>query len=123
MTKDYENLMLDGLEDSALYQLRALASIESNKARVARWYDKKVKVKEFTEGELVWKLILLIGTRDQKFGKWSPTWDVPYWVSQCVPGIAYILETIEGENYARALNGKHLKKYYPSIWVDACPDP
>jgi hypothetical protein len=29
------------------------------------------------------------------------------------------LETLEGENFARALNGKYLKRYYPSIWVDA----
>jgi hypothetical protein len=36
-----------------------------------------------------------------------------------MPGNAYILETLEGEKFARALNGKYLKKYYPSIWVDA----
>jgi hypothetical protein len=30
-----------------------------------------------------------------------------------------MLETLEGEKFARALNRKYLKKYYPSIWVDA----
>ena len=30
-------------------------------------------------------------------------------------GNAYILETLEGEEYSRALNEKYLKKYYPSI--------
>jgi hypothetical protein len=29
------------------------------------------------------------------------------------------LETLEGEKFARALKWKYLKKYYPSIWVDA----
>jgi hypothetical protein len=35
-----------------------------------------------------------------------------------VPGNAYILQTLEGEKFSRALNGKYLKKYYPSICVD-----
>jgi hypothetical protein len=35
-----------------------------------------------------------------------------------VPGNAYILQTLEGEKFSRALNGKYLKKYYPSIGVD-----
>jgi hypothetical protein len=45
------------LEDVVGHRLRALVSIEENKKRVARWYDKKVKVKEFADGDLVWKLI------------------------------------------------------------------
>jgi hypothetical protein len=107
------------LEDLACHQLRALVNVEANKARVARWYEKKVKIKEFSQGELVWKLILPIGTRDQKFGKWSPTWEGPYRINQCVPDNVYILETLEVEKFHRALNGKYLMKYYPSIWIDA----
>ena len=74
---------------------------------------------DFEQGELVCKLILPIGTKSSKFGKWSPTWEGPFRVNRCVPGNAYILETLEGEEYSRALNGKYLKKYYPSVWVDA----
>ena len=40
-------------------------------------------------------------------------------ISRCVPGNAYILETLEGEEFSSAFNGKYLKKYYPSVWVDA----
>ena len=87
----------DELEDMASYRLRALINIEANKARVARWYDKKVKIKEFIQGELLWKLILPIGTKHQRYGKWSPTWEGPYRISRFVPGNAYILETLEGE--------------------------
>jgi hypothetical protein len=29
------------------------------------------------------------------------------------------LETLEGVEFPRALKGKYLKRYYPSIWVDA----
>jgi hypothetical protein len=61
--------MKDELEDVVGHRLKALVSIEENKKRVARWYDKKVKVKEFADGDLVWKLILPIRTKSLKFGK------------------------------------------------------
>jgi len=59
---DYATLMKDELDDLAGHRLKALMSIEENKKRVARWYDKKVKTKEFANGDLVWKLILPIRT-------------------------------------------------------------
>jgi hypothetical protein len=31
--------------------------------RVAKYYNKKVKVKQFAEGDLVWKVLLPIGTK------------------------------------------------------------
>ena len=116
---DYATLMKDELDDLAEHWLRALISVEENKNRVARWYDKKVKAKEFTDGNLVWKLILPIGTKSSKFGKWSPNWEGPYRINRFARGNAYILETLKGVEFPRALSGKYLKKYYPIIWVDA----
>jgi len=116
---DYATLMKDELDDLAEHRLRALISIEENKKRVAKWYDKKVKTKQFANGDLVWKLILPIGTKSSKFGKWYSNWEGPYRINQSAPGNAYILETLKGVKFPRALNGKYLKKYYPSIWVDA----
>jgi hypothetical protein len=112
-------LMKDELEDLAEHRLNALINIEANKARVGRWYDKKVKAKSFDQGDLVWKLVLPIGTKDLMFGKWSPTWEGPYRVNRCVPGNAYILETLEGEDFFSALNGKYLKKILPK-YVGRC---
>jgi len=88
--------MKDELYDLAGHRLRSLISIEENKKRIAKWYDKKVKAKEFADGELVWKLILPIGTKSSKFGKWSPNWEGPYRINRSAPGNAYILETLEG---------------------------
>ena len=99
--------------------MAALSNIEKDKDRVARWYDKKAKKKEFAEGDLVWKIVLPIGSKDKEFGKWPPTWQRPYRVIKCAPRNAYLLKTLEGEEFPRFLNGKYLKKYYPSIWVDA----
>ena len=53
------------------------------------------------------------------FGKWSTNWEGPYRISRSAPSNAYILETLEGVVFPRALNGKYLNKYYPSIWMDA----
>jgi len=92
---EYSALMKDELEDLAGHRLKALANVEANKARVGRRYDKKVKVKSFDQGDLVWKLILPMGTKSSKFGKWSPTWEGPFRISRCVPSNAYILETLE----------------------------
>ena len=49
---DYATLMKDELDDLVEHRLRALISIEENKKRVAKWYDKKVKAKEFADGDL-----------------------------------------------------------------------
>ena len=70
--KVYKNLMIDNLEDLSCLRMRALENIEANKLRVAKYYNKKVRVKQFSEGDLVWKVKLSIGSRDSKFNKWSP---------------------------------------------------
>ena len=110
---------MDDLEDLSCHRLRALENIEANKLRVARHYNKKVKNKQFCEGELVWKVRLSIGSKDNRFPKWSSNWEGPYRIKRCAPGNAYILETLEGEEEIdRAINGKFLKKYYPSVWIN-----
>ena len=114
----YKNLMMDDLEDLSCQRLRALENFEANKLWVARHY-KKVKNKQFCEGELVWKVRLSIKSKDNRFGKWSPNWEGPYQIKHCALGNAYILETLEGEEeFDRAINGKYLKKYYPSVWIN-----
>jgi hypothetical protein len=68
----YTNLMMDDLEDLNCHRLWAHKNIEANKLRVAKHYNKKVRSKEFSEGDLVWKVKLPIGSKDNKFGKRSP---------------------------------------------------
>jgi hypothetical protein len=117
-SKDYSGLMMDELEDLHMIRLKALDNIEKNKIRVAKYYNKKVKVKQFAEGDLVWKALQPIGTKYSAFGKWSPNWEGPFQVVRCTPGNAYILKTLLGEEFTAAMNGRYLKKYYPSIEVD-----
>ena len=68
----YHDLMMDNIDEVTDVRLKALKEIEKDKARVAKAYNKKVRSKSFQVGELVWKTILPIGSKSNKFGKWSP---------------------------------------------------
>ena len=90
----------------------ALENIQANKAKVSKLYNKKVRSKRFVKGDLVWKVILSIGIRTTKFGKWSPNWKRPFIITQIIYSGEYKLSTLEGEELARSVNGKYLKKYH-----------
>ena len=81
--------------------------------------QQKVRKKSFEEGDMVWKLIFPIGVKDNRYGKWSLAWEGPYLIEGCVPNNAYMLKTLEGEKFSKAINGKYLKKYHPSVWIDS----
>ena len=60
--KDYYDLMMDNIDEVADKRLVALQAIEKEKLRVAKTYNKKVRLKEFQVGDLVWKTILPTGS-------------------------------------------------------------
>ena len=110
--------MFDNLDDLNFHRLKALENIRANKIRIAKFYNEKVRERRFSEGELVWKVILPVGSKDSRFGKRSPNWEGPYRITRVAPRNTYFYETLEGEEYSRAINRKYFKKYYPSVWVD-----
>ena len=117
-TEEYAALMSDSIEDLTELRLWSLEKIKENKAKVARAYNKKVRPKEFHVGDLVWEAVLPLGTKDATYGKWSPNWHGPYRVDQVLKGNAYMLEELSGVKFPVAVNGQHLKKYFPSMWDD-----
>src|SRR6185503_2195269 len=72
---DYHDLMMDNIDEVSDKRLQALRETEKDKLRVARAYNKKVRAKSFQVRELVWKTILPLETKSNKFGKWSPSWE------------------------------------------------
>ena len=70
---DYYNSLMDNIDEVADKRMKALKEIEKDKLRVARANNKKVKDKSFQVGDLVWKTILPLGMKSNKFGKWSPS--------------------------------------------------
>jgi hypothetical protein len=115
---DYHNLMLDRLDEVSDEREKTLGEIERDKLRVARAYNKKVKEKSIQVGDLVWKTILPIGSRSNKFEKWSPNWEGPYRIEEVILGNSYMVQSVQGISLPRALKGKYLKRYYPTIWQD-----
>ena len=111
--------MMDNIDEVTDVRLKALKEIDKDKARVAKAYNKKVKSKSFQVEELVWKTILPIGSKSNQFGKWSPNWEGPYKVIKVIFSNSYLLETLQGKHLTRAINGRYLKKYFPSVWQEA----
>jgi hypothetical protein len=116
--KEYNKLMMDKIDDALESRFKALEQIETEKVKIAKAYNKSVMEKSFQVGDLVWKMILPLGTQSGKFGKWSPSWEGPFRVIRVLPGNAYFMKKLEGHLLPKALNGKYLKRYYPSMWQD-----
>jgi hypothetical protein len=95
-----------------------LEEIEKEKIKIAKAYNKRVVENLFQVEDLVWKMILPLGTRSDKFDKWSPSWEEPFRVIRVVSSNAYFVEDHEGHSLPKALNGKYVKHYYPSMWQD-----
>jgi hypothetical protein len=110
--------MMDTIDEVLESQLRALEEIEREKAGLAKAYNKRVKEKSFQVGDLVWKTILPLGSRNNRFGKLSPSWEGPFKVIKIVHSNAYFVETPEGTPLPKALNCKYLKRFYPSVWQE-----
>jgi hypothetical protein len=102
--------MLDRLDKVSDKRVKALGKIKRDKLRVARAYNKRVKEKLFQVRDLVWKMILSIGSRSNMFRKWSPNWEGPYRIKEVIPENSYMVQSIQGTSLPRALNKKILKK-------------
>jgi hypothetical protein len=114
--EEYATSMNENIKDLTELRLWSLERIKENKAKVARAYNKKVKLKEFQVRDLVWEAVLPLGTKDAAYRKWSPNWHGPSRIDQVLPRNAYMLEEFDGVKFPVAVNGQHLKKYFPSMW-------
>jgi hypothetical protein len=112
---DYHNLMLNSLDEASDERIKALGEMKKDKLRVARAYNNKVKKKPYQIGDLIWKMILPIGSKSNKFRKWSPNWEGSYRIEEVIPENSYMVQSVQGTLPQRALNGKYLKSYYPSV--------
>jgi transposase InsO family protein len=91
-----EELRLKAYENASIY-----------KERIKRWYDKKLKNKEF-KGDKV----LLYNLRFKSFGKGKlqSKWDGPYVVHSVLPNRAVTIMDVKGDQFM--VNGQRLKVYY-----------
>jgi hypothetical protein len=118
LAKEYSELMMDKVDEAPESRFKTLEGMEKEKIKIAKAYNKRVVENSFQVGDLVWKMILPLGTRSGKFGKWSSSWEGPLSVIRVVSGNAYFVEDLEGHSLPKALNGKYLKLYHSSMWQD-----
>jgi hypothetical protein len=52
---------------------------------------------------------LPIGSKSNKFGKWSPNWKGPYRILEVIAKKSYMVQSIQGTLLSRVLNGNYLK--------------
>jgi hypothetical protein len=87
-------------------RLKALCHSQCYKKRMATAYNKKVKPREFKEGDLVLKQIR------GGDGKFKPNWEGPYVVKEVYSGNAIRLKDMDGEEHSEPINAQYVKRYY-----------
>ena len=98
---------LEQLDEQHRY---ALVALEINKRRIKVQYDKFVRPRRFSEGDLV----LLWDQLKEPLGagKFNPMWHGPYIVKRVLEKGTYELVDYEGTTLAEPRNELYLKKYY-----------
>ena len=81
------------------------------KGTMARYYNKKVKVRRFNTGDLVLIKVLQV-TKDSSQGKLGPTWEGPYEVIRHSREGSYYMKTLDSQELPHPWNIEHLKRYY-----------
>jgi transposase InsO family protein len=94
---ELEELRLKAYENASIY-----------KERIKRWYDKRLKKREFKEEDKV----LLYNSRFKTFrkGKLQSKWDGPYVVHSVLSNGVVTIMDMKGDQYM--VNGQRLRVYY-----------
>jgi hypothetical protein len=94
-------------------ELRDLARIRmaSYQQRIAKSYNKNIRVRRFLQGDLVLRKAFQ-NTTDPAHGKLAAKWEGPYQIESDAGKGAYRLMTMDGELLPRSWNAIHLKKYF-----------
>ena len=91
-------------------RMKAICHGQLYQKRMMRAHDKKIRSRQFQEGELVLKRILQ--NRQDPHGKWSPNWEGPYVVKKAFSRGALILIEMDGKEFPGPINADIVKKYY-----------
>ena len=76
---------------------------------MAKSYNKKIKSKTFDTGDLVWKVILPMDTKERTLGKWSLSWEGPFKILRVFSNNAYEGQELAADNRIIHINGRYLK--------------
>ena len=104
-------MMVEHLDLLEEYREAATIRLAEYQQKLARCYNRDVKVREFGVGDLV--LQKAVGNmRDTNAGNLAPTWEGPYRVTSIIGARAYYLEGLVEKPLPRPWNVHNLKKFY-----------
>ena len=109
----------EGNDDELRINLNCLDEVRENassrrekyRQKMAKYYNKKVKLRRPEIGDLVLRKVS-IATKEPNQGKLGPTWEGSYRVIHYSRRGSYHLETLGGQKLPRPWNIENLKKYY-----------
>ena len=105
------NLMKEHLDWLEECREAATIRLAEYQQKLAQRYNRNVKGREFSAGELVLRKV--VGNmRDMAAGKLAQTWEGPYRVTTIVGAGAYYLEDLDERPLPRPWNANNLKKFY-----------
>ena len=96
--------LVDELRDQALYKM------VKYKHLMSRFYNRRVKTRQFIAGDLV--LRVLKSSQPTTHKKLGPKWEGPYRVKQVKGKGSYELEHLDGKPIPRTWHATNLKKFY-----------
>ena len=91
-------------------RLAALSHGRMYQRRMKNAFDKKVRPREFNEGDLVLKKVSHV-QKDWR-GKWAPNYEGPFVVKKSFSGGALILTNMDGEELPSPVNSDIVKRFY-----------
>ncbi|KAK8945084.1 hypothetical protein KSP39_PZI007855 [Platanthera zijinensis] len=95
---------------------------EEVKRRMARYFDKNVRIKHFQVGDLVLKKVDA-AARASSVGKLNPSWAGPFIIKEALQNGAYRLQTFEGEDMPHTWSGDDLKRADSSCLIRSVRRP
>ena len=93
-------------------QGRIAERVAVHQSKIARHFNKNVRIRNFKEGDLVLRKVTQ-NTRKRSDGILAPNWEGPYLIKTMLKGGAYKLEDMEGYSVEHTWNADYLRKFYP----------
>lgn len=108
-------MMLEELVDLDEERMITLNMLIRQKERLAKAYNKTVKLTTFLVGNLVWKVILAMDKNDRVLGKWSHNWEGLFRITQVFSNNSDEIEDTNPKLRTLRINGRYLKGYKPML--------
>ncbi|GKV28928.1 hypothetical protein SLEP1_g37914 [Rubroshorea leprosula] len=106
-----EQLLRENLD--FVEEVREMSRIKNiaHQSRVAKFYNKRVRARQFQVGDLVLRKAGLTNTHSH-MGKLAPNWEGPYMVVQVKRPGSYVLTDMQGHQLPYIWNIQNLRKFY-----------